>query len=216
MKTATKFITSVEQNIHVLPRWISQSGGETPDTVAFTSGAALAMLDVVLRHSGGTLPSALLRDRMALSAAAACLKLENRRETTSDIRDAVCLARAGDALGPAGDLFVVWRKLAQINLTASGWQDRVITLLPSPVVKAMPELGSFAGTPVAQAAQMLGDVLRALPRQEAAALMLADVALARAVGWERVMPLLAVHLTRRDIRAIADGEGDPLLCVHRG
>lgn len=59
-----------------------------------------------------------------------------------------------------------------------------------------------------------GGVLQKFPRQEAAALMLADVALARAIGWDRVMPLLAAHLTRKDIRAISDGEGDPVLCVH--
>ena len=77
MKSVAKPVLSVDQNIHLLPRWISHSRGETPDSVAFTSGAALAMLDVVLRDPGGTLPSALLRDRMALEAAVACLRLEN-------------------------------------------------------------------------------------------------------------------------------------------
>ena len=81
-----------------MPRWVTICArGETPDSVAFTSGAALAMLDGVLRDPGGTLPGALLRDRMALEAAVACLKLEGRIETTSDIRDEVCLARAGEA-----------------------------------------------------------------------------------------------------------------------
>jgi len=157
----------------------------------------------------------LLRDRMAVDAAVACLKLENRHETASDIRDAVCLARAGDALGPAGDMFVAWRKLAWVNLTASGWKGRVTKLLPDLVAEAMPELGSFAGTPIARAGQILEVVLRQFPRQEAAALMLADLTLARAVGWDRVMPLLAAHLTRKDIRAIADGDTDPTLCVHQ-
>ena len=45
--------------------------------------------------------------------------------------------------------------------------------------------------------------------------MLADLTLARAVGWDRVMPLLAAHLTRKDIRAISDGDGDPALYVYR-
>lgn len=47
------------------------------------------------------------------------------------------------------------------------------------------------------------------------ALILADVTLARAVGWERGVPLLAAHLTRKDIRAIVDGDTDSVLCVHR-
>ena len=206
MKAAAKPVLSVDQNIHLLPRWISHSRGETPDSVAFTSGAALAMLDMVLRDPGGTLPSALLRDRMALEAAVACLRLGNRRETATDIRDAVCLARAGEALGPAGDMFMAWRKLARINLGVTGWRDRVVKLLPDQVVEEMPELGSFVGSPVGQAGQILEVVLRQFPRQEAAALMLADVTLARAVGWNRVMPLLATHLTRKDIRTVAVGE----------
>ena len=215
MKSVAKPVLSVDQNIHLLPRWISHSRGETPDSVAFTSGAALAMLDVVLRDPGGTLPSALLRDRMALEAAVACLRLENRRETATDIRDSVCLARAGEALGPAGDMFMAWRKLARINLGVTGWRDRVVKLLPDQVVEEMPELGSFVGSPVGQAGQILEVVLRQFPRQEAAALMLADVTLAGAIGRERVLPLLAAHLTRKDIRAIADGQGDPVPYVHR-
>ena len=114
-------------------------------------------------------------------------------------------------------MFMAWRKLARINLTSSGsgWKDRVTGLLPDQIAEAMPELGSFVGSPVGQAAQILEVVLRQFPRQEAAALMLADVTLARALGWERTMPLLAAHLARKDIRAISDGEGDPMLCVHR-
>jgi len=130
MKTATKPALGDTQIIHMLPRWVTTASGQGTDSVAFTSGAALAMLDVVLRDPGGTLPGTLLRDRMAVDAAVACLKLENRHETASDIRDAVCLARAGDALGPAGDMFVAWRKLAWVNLTASGWKGRVTKLLP--------------------------------------------------------------------------------------
>lgn len=221
MKPAAKPVLDDTQSIHFLPRWISHSGGETPDSVAFTSGAALAMLDVVLRDSRGTLPGALLRDRIALEAAVACLKLESRHESMSDIRDAVCLARparlgrAGDSLGPAGEMFMAWRKLTRINLTASGWENRLVKLLPVPVVEAMPEFGAHVGTPAGQAAQILEVVLQKFPRQEAAALMLAEVTLARAVGWNRPMPLLAAHLTRKDIHAITAGEIEPTQCVHR-
>lgn len=215
MKPAAKPALGDSQTIHMLPRWVTSASGQDTDTVGFTSGAALAMLDVVLGDPNGTLPSALLRDRMAVEAAIACLKLENRHESISDIRDAVCLARAGDALGPAGDMFMAWRKLVRINLTQSGWKNQVGTLLPVSVVEVMPELGSLVGSPVGQAAQILAIVLRQFPRQEAAALMLADVALARALGWDQVIPLLAAHLTRKDVRAIADGDTYPVLCVHR-
>ena len=92
---------------NILPRWITLSHGQALDTVAFSSGAALAMLDMVVRDPTGTLPGALLRDRLALEVAAACLKLEGRNETASEIRDAACLARGGEALGPAGEMFMV-------------------------------------------------------------------------------------------------------------
>jgi hypothetical protein len=221
MNPFAKPILSDTKTIQLLPRWITLLPDETPETVAFLSGAALATLDVVLRDPGTTLPGALLRDRLALGAAVACLKLEGRSETAPDIRDAMCLARpvrlgrAGDALGPAGDKFVRWRKLARINLAASGWKDRVRKVLPAAVAEVMPDFSVVAGMPVAQASQILSDMLRRFPREEATALMLADLTLARAVGWDRPVPLLAAHMPRRDVRAIADGAGDPSLCVNR-
>lgn len=215
MKTATIPAIERSQSIHMLPGWITRSGAETVETLAFSSGAALAILDVMLREPNGAVPGTLLRDRMALNAAVACLKLENRREVTSDIRDAVCLARAGDALGPAGDMFMAWRKLAHVNLTSSGWQKQIHKVLPGPAVEMMQASKAQSGSPVAQATQVLTYVLRAFPRQEAAALMLADATLARAAGWGQVMPLLALQLPRKDIRAISDGNGNPAFYVHR-
>ena len=73
MKAAAKSILSVSQSIHILPRWVTSVQRQDTDIVAFLSGAALAMLDVVLRYPGTTLPGALLRDRLALNAAVACL-----------------------------------------------------------------------------------------------------------------------------------------------
>ncbi len=211
--TANPVLGALEP-LHLLPRWVTSAPGQDTDSVAFSSGAALALLDVVVRNPRATLPGALLRDRMALEAAAACLKLEGRNESASDIRDAVCLARAGDALGPAGEMFVAWRKVARVNLSVSSWRAQVSRLLPDRVVEDMPELGGIGGSPVSQAAQVLTAVLQRFPREEAAALILADVALARAVGWERPVPILAAHLKRADVRAIADGARDARRRVH--
>jgi hypothetical protein len=215
MDPAAKPILSDTKTIQLLPRWITLRPDETPETVAFLSGAALATLHVALRDPGGTLSGALLRDRLALDAAVACLKLEGRNETASDTRDAVCLARAGDALGPAGDMFVAWRRLGWVHLAAAGWKDRVESLLPASLAVTVSELDTYVGTPVGQASQILAAVLREYPREEAAALMLADLTLARALGWDRPVPMLATHMARRDIRAIADGEDGVLPRVHR-
>ncbi len=214
MKTAAKSVFDDNHSIHMLPRWVTSAQGQGTDSVVFSSGAALAMLDVVLRDPGITFSAALWRDRLALDAAAACLKLVGRNESLSDIRDAVCLARAGDALGPAGEMFFAWRKVARMNLRVRSWQAQVMKLLPDQVTKGMSGFGAFEGLPVAQASQQLADVLQRFPRQEAAALMLADITLAHAIGWDRPVPVLAAHLKRADVRAIADGAGDTPLRVH--
>ncbi len=43
------------------------------------------------------------------------------------------------------------------------------------------------------------------PRAETLALILADAALARALGWDRIVPLLAIGLAPRDLRREGDG-----------
>ena len=212
MTQALNTVVDDNTRLAVLPGWVTATAHETPDAAAFRAGAALAVLDIVLRDTGA---GTLIRDRLALNASEACLALEGRREATSDIRDAVCLARAGDALGPAGDMFAAWRKLAQINLAAGGWKDRVAAMLPKPVADAWSDLGEPPSAPIELASQILAKVLRQFPREEAAALMLADVTLARAIGWDRPVPLFAAHVARRDIRAIADGAGAPAQCFYR-
>ena len=49
MKPVAKSTISDAQTIHMLPHWVTSAQNQTPDTVAFTSGAALAILDVVVR-----------------------------------------------------------------------------------------------------------------------------------------------------------------------
>lgn len=111
-------------------------------------------------------------------------------------------------------MFARWRKVARMPLGVLTWKDEVAMVLPDQVVEDMPKLDLPGGTPVAQAAHVLAQTLQVFPRQEAAALMLADVALARALGWGRPVPLLAAHLRRVDLRAIAGGASDASLRVH--
>lgn len=59
---------------------------------------------------------------------------------------------------------------------------------------------------------MLEVVLEAAPRSEVPALILADAALAQALGWDHAVPLLAAGLKRADLRK--RGEGLALAC-HR-
>lgn len=52
------------------------------------------------------------RQRLALAAAAATAKQAGRVEDEAALRDAVLLTRPGDNVGPAGRMFLAWRRLA--------------------------------------------------------------------------------------------------------
>lgn len=214
MTTTDSSNLDTTHSINLLPRWITSARGRGLETVASSSGAALAILDTVLRHQSLENPAALLRDRLAVQAAVACLKLEGRNDTIGEIRDAVCLARAGDALGPAGTMFRAWRQVARLNLGAALWRRQLSRALPPQIAEHLPDLTRKSGSPVEQATQVLTEMLQQFPRQEAAALMLADVTLAHAVGWDRAVPLLGGHLKRGEIRAFLD-RSDTSGHVHR-
>ncbi|MCH4813866.1 DUF1403 family protein [Halomonas neptunia] len=83
-----------------LPAWVASARGETLEYVAFVSGAALNHLHLVLRREA--VSQSLLRNRLALRAAAACVGLKGRPERAGALRNAVHLLRSGDLPGPAG------------------------------------------------------------------------------------------------------------------
>jgi hypothetical protein len=73
-------------------------------------------------------------------------------------------------------------------------------------------LDTGKGAPVTRAAMALEAVLREAPRADVAGLMLADAALARALGWDHFVPLLAPGLKRADLRKRGE---DLRLACHR-
>ncbi len=94
-----------------LPRmqsWVTSARAQTSDDVAFLSGAALAVLHLVVDRD--RMPHALMRDRLALRAAETCVALSGRPERAGDLRDAVHLLRPGDLPGPAGEIYLSWRR----------------------------------------------------------------------------------------------------------
>lgn len=60
---------------------------------------------------------------------------------------------------------------------------------------------------------VLEAILTEMARAEASAVVLADAALAQALGWEHLVPLLSVGLKRSDLRKRGD---DLRLACHRG
>ena len=180
--------------IQRLPGWITSARVETPEDVAFLSGAALACLHLVVTDE--KVPRDVWRARLALGAAEACARFAGRREGPAKLRDAVHLLRPGDHPGPAGEIFRQWsiavgRQISVANL------GKVLSGLTAKQIAV--SLDAAGGTPVGRAAAVPEAVLAAAPRTEAAALILADAALAKSLGWDHVLPLLANGLKARDL-----------------
>lgn len=207
MTFARPDLISDRDTLPQIPTWVTATRAETIEDVAFLSGAAMYHLHLVL--SRAEVPQALLRDRLALRAAEACIAFSGRPERAAELRDAVHLLRPGDLPGPAGETYLAWRRAVErpVSIKALG---RAFPTFELGQIAAWLDTGK--GAPVARAAMVLEAVLRAAPRADDAALILADAALAQALSWDPLMPLLAPGLKRADLRK----QGDDLrLACHR-
>ncbi|NKX41619.1 DUF1403 family protein, partial [Rhodobacteraceae bacterium R_SAG2] len=180
---------------------------ETLEDVAFSSGAALNHLHLVLGRED--VPHALMRDRLALHAAEACVTFSGRPERARELRDLLHLLRPGDLPGPAGEIYLSWRRATERPVSVSVLCRAVPTLEQSQIARW---LNAGQGAPVSRAAMVLETVLNEAPRAEVLALILAEASLAQSLGWKHVVPLLAPGLKRTDLRK----QGDDLrLACHR-
>lgn len=190
-----------------MPAWVTSARAETLEDVAFLSGAALNHLHVVLGRA--EVPQALLRDRLALSAAAACVAFSGRPEREAELRDAVHLLRPGDLPGPTGEICLAWRRAVERPVSIKALGRALPAFEPGQIAT---RLDAGKGAPVTRAAMVLEAVLREAPRAEVAALILAEAALAQTFGWNHLLPLLAAGLKRADLRKHGD---DLRLACHR-
>lgn len=190
-----------------MPAWVTSARVETLEDVAFLSGAALNHLHVVLGCA--EVPQALLRERLALCAAEACVAFSGRRERAGELRDAAHLLRPGDLPGPAGETYLIWRRAVERPVAVKALGRALSAFEPGQIATW---LDAGVGAPVKRAALVLEAVLREAPRADEAALILADASLAQALGWDHVVPLLAAGLKRTDLRKRGD---DLRLACHR-
>ena len=182
-----------------LPGWITSARGRTPENCTFLSGAALAQLHLVLARD--EVPRHLLRDRLALRAAEACMKVSGRPERAGDLRDAFHLLRPGDLPGPAGETYLSWRRMVERPVSVKALH-RALPELEAATITGQLDAGK--GAPVTRAATVLEGVLTEDPRADVPALILADAALTQALGWGHPVPLLAAGLKRGDLRKRED------------
>lgn len=205
----------------ILPVWIMHTSvPETPETAGFASGSALALLHVVLTDPNIATPTKLLRQRLALKASVQCLKIEGRGDDEAQLRDAFYLTASGDARGPGGDMLAFWNRAGRLSVNGAGWREKLSELLPGYICEYVTEWFDaiddipLTVDPIARAAHTLGMVLKEFPREEAIALLLADIVLARALGWKQIIPLMAAYMKRKPLQEVDDHEQLSLACHH--
>ncbi len=205
---------------------------------AFRAGAGLALLDQILRLDPPF--AGALRQRLALRAATACAALARHREDSSALRDAEHLSPNAGGNAPtssAGRIHRLWRLfvLRPMRLDAPSLRTAADFLdlsdgsnfegfadaLRDIVAGAEHPLAAAVGASVTamklfrDAPPTGADVSRAgnKPDVEIFALWLSDLALARRLGWDAPVPLLATAITHASVRRGPSGKrprpGDP-------
>lgn len=196
-----------------LPAWVTSGRAETPEDVAFLSGAALSHLHLVLGHD--EVPQTLLRARFALRAAEACVALSGRSERAGELRDAVGFLQPGDSPGPAGETYLSWQRTVERPISVKALHRALSNVDADQItiwLDGCDPRGVGQGAPITRASTVLAAVLEDRPRDQSTALILAEAALTLALGWTHVVPLLAIGLKRGDLRKT--GEDLHLVC-HR-
>lgn len=190
-----------------MPAWITSAGPETPEDVAFLSGAGLAHLHLVITHSN--MPQCLLRARLALRAAEAVVTQSGRPERAGDLRDALAFLAPGDSAGPAGDIYRAWMRAVERPVSVQALH-RALPDIDAEEIAFWLDAGQ--GAPVARAASVLQAVIADRPKEPATALILADAALAHALGWRHAVPILVFGLKPADLQKT---DADLRLACHR-
>ncbi len=207
-------ISDDKDTLPQLPGWVTSGRAETPETVAFRSGAALTVLDQLVSDPRYGVPVKLLATRLALSAATATSKLEGRMAREADIRDAFHLTPPGETRGPDGDLLAFWREGVRLRAGPTGEIADFVGADFAGEVGAWLDVGLKPARtfgPLSGCVAALRAVLEADDRAERSACLLSDVVLARALNWKQALPVTARRLTKAALRDLtAEGQGGDL------
>ena len=224
----------------VFPSWARPPNGPAVGTgadgdAAFFAGAGLALLDQILRLDPPF--AGALRQRLALRAATARAVLARHREDLSALRDAEHLASVGGDTSPAGRVHRLWRLFGSrptwLDAATLGIAAELVGLTDEKQFEGFADAvrGIVAGArhPLAAAAGASAAAMKLLrdapptgadvsrsgdnPGLEIFALWLADLALARRLGWDAPVPLLATAIAHPSLRRGPSGKrprpGDP-------
>ena len=181
------------------------------------STAGLALLDRVLRSGeGGSEPdfAGVLRQRLALKAAATCSRLARLREDEGALRDAEHLSPAGAPPSPAARPHRLFRLFStrppRVDAETLGLAAELLELPTAESTlaglgAALQQILAHAGSPLMAAAGVSRAVMTVLAdaapvEAEILAPWLADLALARRLFWPAPIPLLAVSILQPALR----------------
>lgn len=133
----------------------------------------------------------------------------NSQKFATDPREAVAFLQPGDSPGLAGEIYLSWRRAIDRPVLVNALHRALPDLDPELIATW---LDAGQGAPIMRAASVLQAVMEGRPRDYTVSLLLADAALAQALGWSHVLPLLGLGLKRADLRK--SGEEQRLAC-HR-
>ena len=190
-----------------MPSWVTSARAVSFEDVAFLTGVALSHLHLVLSQDAA--PHSLVRARLALRAAEACVTQQGRLERAVELRDAVAFLQPGDNPGPAGEIYLSWHRAVERPVSIKTL-DRALPEIDTDQIATWLDVGR--GAPVARAVSVLQAVLADRPRDTATALIIAEAALAQMLGWTHLNPLLTLGLKRADLRKTG---ADLRLACHR-
>lgn len=180
-----------------LPGWALPLGREPSDLdAAFAAGAALKALDDLVRSE--PVWAGCWRARQALKCAAVAVRLMGRSEGEATLRDAVLLTAAGDDPGPAGAVFLAFKRLATrkpgfSSKSVAAFADLLALSFDDSLAEVV-DLADAAGQSSRPAPFAAAELVTAIharhPQAEPLAWALADMLIAEKLHWPFPVPLL--------------------------
>ena len=196
-----------------LPRWTTPNDAANPplESIALRAGANLFALDAIIRAEPAWL--GCFRQRQALDAAVSCARILRLDADVASLRDAKNLTRVGDDPGAAVKMLEAWAMIAAHPTrfdatTPKNLAEKLGFSIADEAIVAP----SQASDPVATAAATAQGAFRAAVAQqretfaaEIFAFMLADIALAKKLGWHAPVPLFAASIFDATLRSFLGG-----------
>lgn len=190
--------SSMPIRLFSLPGWSQARGRDVSQAdAAFAAGIALKSLDDLVQLD--PVWAGCWRSRQALKCAATAVRLIGRTEDEHALRDAVLLTLRGDDPGPAGKVFLAYKKVSVrkpgfsskhvaelADLLGLVWNEPLSTA----VANATDDALQSGRSPPFAAAEMVTTICAARPDAEPLAWALADSLIAEKLKWQSPVPLL--------------------------